>query len=144
MLPSLPWVITKVWQSAFPGLFRPQSDMPPGLVDHLRYPEELFRIQTAAYSKYQLPPSQFFDRNGAWSVAQAPPNQAQATSVPAAAITPVTDANDRQQQAFSDESGSAKFVPYYSMFQAPGVQVVARVPVAGPVPPPNSRVLRCG
>lgn len=112
--------VLRVWDSAFPGLFRPSDEMPAGLVEHLRYPEELFRVQTAAYSKYQLPPSQFFDRNGAWSVAQAPPNQAQPTSTPTANVTPVTDANTRQQQAFSDESGSAKFVPYYTMFQAPG------------------------
>ena len=112
--------VLKVWESAFPGLFRPRSEMPDGLVDHLRYPEELFRVQTAAYSKYQLAPSDFFDRNGAWSVAQAPPSQAQSSTAPAVgAATPVTDANS-QQQAFSDESGSAKFVPYYSMFQAPG------------------------
>jgi uncharacterized membrane protein (UPF0182 family) len=111
--------VLKVWESAFPGLFRPQAEMPSGLADHLRYPEELFRIQTAAYSKYQLPPNQFFDRIGAWSVAQAPPNQAQPTSGVTVGVTPVTDANS-QQQAFSDESSSARFVPYYSMFQAPG------------------------
>ncbi len=111
--------VLKVWESAFPGLFKPESDMPAGLVDHLRYPEELFRIQTAAYSKYQLPPNQFFDRIGAWSVAQAPPNQAQPTATPTVGVAPVTDANN-QQQAFSDESSSARFVPYYSMFQAPG------------------------
>ena len=93
--------------------------MPDGLVDHLRYPEELFRVQTSAYSKYQLPPSQFFDRIGAWSVAQAPPQQAQASVTPTVGVTPVTDATNRQQ-AFSDESSSARFVPYYSMFQAPG------------------------
>ncbi len=111
--------VLKVWASAFPGLFRPTSEMPDGLVDHLRYPEELFRVQTAAYSKYQLPPNQFFDRIGAWSVAQAPPNQAQPLVTPTVGVTPVTDANNRQQ-AFSDESSSARFVPYYSMFQAPG------------------------
>lgn len=112
--------VLKVWESAFPGLFRPSSEMPAGLADHLRYPEELFRVQTAAYSKYQLPPSEFFDRNGAWSVAQAPLSQAQATTSATATATAATDANSRQQQAFSDDSGSEKFVPYYSMFQAPG------------------------
>jgi uncharacterized membrane protein (UPF0182 family) len=108
--------VLKVWESAFPSLFKPMSQMPPGLTAHLRYPEELFRIQTAAYSKYQLPPDQFFDRIGAWSVAQAPPNQAQAT---AATGAPTTDGATSQQQAFSDESSSARFVPYYSMFKAP-------------------------
>ena len=86
--------VLKVWESAFPGLFRPSSEMPDGLADHLRYPEELFRIQTAAYSKYQLPPSQFFDRIGAWSVAQAPPNQAQPTVTP----TVGRDPGDRREQ----------------------------------------------
>ncbi|MCU1502501.1 MAG: hypothetical protein JWM12_1855 [Ilumatobacteraceae bacterium] len=108
--------VLKVWESAFPNLFQPMSDMPAGLTDHLRYPEELFRIQTAAYSKYQLAPDQFFDRIGAWSVAQAPPAQAEATSTVGA---PTTDAAANQQQAFSDESASARFVPYYSMFKAP-------------------------
>ena len=46
--------------------------MPEGLDAHLRYPEELFRVQTAAYSKYRLSPEDFFGRTGAWSVAQAP------------------------------------------------------------------------
>ncbi len=109
--------VLKVWESAFPGLFRPKSEMPEGLSAHLRYPEELFRVQTSAYSKYQLAPDQFFDRNGAWSVAQAPAAQGQAA---ATAPTASTVPGDAAQQAFSGESNAKKFVPYYSMFQAPG------------------------
>ena len=109
--------VLKVWESAFPGLFRPRSEMPEGLPAHLRYPEELFRVQTSAYSKYQLEPSDFFDRQGAWSVAQAPPSQAQSAVSPTTASTVPGNA---AQQAFSGESSAQKFVPYYSMFQAPG------------------------
>ena len=64
--------IAKVWQSAFPGLFKTATRCRQGLDAHLRYPEELFRVQTAAYSKYRLSPEAFFGRTGAWSVAQAP------------------------------------------------------------------------
>ena len=46
--------------------------MPAELVEHLRYPEDLFRVQTEVYSKYQVDPGNFFQRVGAWSVAQAP------------------------------------------------------------------------
>ena len=46
--------------------------MPTELREHLRYPEDLFRVQTDLYSKYQLAPENFFQREGAWSVAQAP------------------------------------------------------------------------
>jgi uncharacterized membrane protein (UPF0182 family) len=67
--------VLQVWQSAFPDLFSDQADMPADLAEHLRYPEELFRLQTAAYSKYRLEGEQFFDREGAWSVALAAPEQ---------------------------------------------------------------------
>ncbi|MEO5724551.1 MAG: UPF0182 family protein [Ilumatobacteraceae bacterium] len=112
--------VLKVWESAFPGLFRPMSEMSPELVGHLRYPEELFRVQTSAYSKYQLAPEAFFDRIGAWSVSQAPPPQDQ----PITSSGPTTtDKETAQQQAFSGDSSSDRFVPYYSMFKAPGAAV---------------------
>ncbi len=48
--------VLQVWSSAFPDLFTPFAEMPDELRSHLRYPEELFRVQTAAYSKYQPRP----------------------------------------------------------------------------------------
>lgn len=109
--------IIRAWWSAFPDLFAPKSAMPAGLVDHLRYPEDLFRIQTAHYSKYRLSPDTFFDRTGAWSVAQGPSNIPRTASstvvVDPSAVGAGTD-------DFATEANSARFVPYYSMFRAPG------------------------
>jgi uncharacterized membrane protein (UPF0182 family) len=108
--------IVRAWGSAFPDLFTPMSEMPADLVEHLRYPEDLFRLQTDAYSKYRLDADAFFDRNGAWSVAQGPSSIPRsvsgAVSVDPTAATGPTD--------FAQETGSARFVPYYSMFRAPG------------------------
>jgi uncharacterized membrane protein (UPF0182 family) len=110
--------IIRAWESAFGDLFEPMTDMPQVLTEHLRYPEELFRVQTAHYSKYRLGADRFFDRTGAWSVAQAP------SSVPrtgvATTATPTDDTAAASPADFAEESGSAKFVPYYSMFRAPG------------------------
>ncbi len=109
--------ILKAWSGAFPDLFVDSSKMPDGLKDHLRYPEDLFRIQTAAYARYQLEPSAFFERTGAWSVAQGP-----ATSPNAkinAAATQTTDPPSAAGAA-SVESTSQRFIPYYTMFHAPG------------------------
>ena len=65
--------ILAAWRSAFPNLFTPVEQMPAELREHLRYPEDLFRIQTDVYSKYRIDPAFFFQRDGnAWSVAQAP------------------------------------------------------------------------
>jgi len=111
--------IARVWQSAFPGLFKTRQQMPQGLDAHLRYPEELFRVQTAAYSKYRLSPEDFFGRTGAWSVAQAPIARPRAT----ASVTNDSVAGDSssgQQADLATESGTERFVPYYSELRSPG------------------------
>ncbi|MBA2387603.1 MAG: UPF0182 family protein, partial [Acidimicrobiia bacterium] len=64
--------ILKTWQSVYPDLFTPGDEVPDELREHFRYPEDLFRVQTELYSKYRLEAADFFDRQGAWSVAQAP------------------------------------------------------------------------
>ncbi len=107
--------ILRAWRGAFPDLFTPLSEMPEELTDNLRYPEDLFRIQTDVYSKYRIAPDQFFQRVGAWSVAQAPGTEPSQTTV-----TAPSGAGDATQTAaqstFADESNASRFIPYYTMF----------------------------
>lgn len=109
--------VLQVWRSAFPDVFLDRSAMPDGLAEHLRYPEELFRIQTAMYSKYRLDADDFFDRRGAWSVALAATAEPGGTGAASATLnTTETGApND-----FAGESDAARFVPYYTMFHGSG------------------------
>ncbi|MCU1393497.1 MAG: hypothetical protein JWM34_1925 [Ilumatobacteraceae bacterium] len=111
--------ILKAWESAFPKLFVDVSQAPKGLTDHFRYPEDLFRVQTAAYARYQLSPSEFFERTGAWSVAQAPSTTPHLNSAATADTTLATDAVSNQA---ADDAGSTseRFTPYYTMFHPPG------------------------
>ena len=44
----------QVYQKIFPGVFQPLSEMPPDLRAHLRYPEDIFRVQTYIYSVYHM------------------------------------------------------------------------------------------
>ena len=106
--------ILRAWRSAFPDLFTPFEEMPDTLRHHLRYPEDLFRVQTDVYSKYQLAPENFFERAGAWSVAQAPSAGPRVGSVTAA--SPAADDSERSTE-FATESDAARFIPYYSMFR---------------------------
>ncbi|HWL42183.1 MAG TPA: UPF0182 family protein [Ilumatobacter sp.] len=108
--------ILRAWRGAFPDLFTPITEMPDELREHLRYPEDLFRVQTEMYSKYQLAASDFFRRAGAWSVAQAPAVDRRDTPAP---VTTTTDdeSADASAQAFATESGVGRFVPYYTMFR---------------------------
>ncbi|MUH50277.1 MAG: hypothetical protein F2789_03615 [Actinobacteria bacterium] len=124
--------ILKAWSNAFPDLFVDSSKMPDGLKDHLRYPEDLFRIQTAAYARYQLAPSAFFERTGAWSVAQGPPSEPNAKAAAAATVT-----TDGQQSAsnVSAESTTQRFIPYYTMFHTPGSSVAPTFSILRPFVP---------
>ena len=108
--------IVRAWQSAFDDLFTPLDEMPEELRQHLRYPEDLFRVQTELYSKYQVDAAEFFSRNGAWSVAQAPSIDRQDSSTGAAAAPPV--AEDEAAGEFATESNTARFTPYYTMFRS--------------------------
>ncbi|MEQ1874865.1 MAG: UPF0182 family protein, partial [Ilumatobacteraceae bacterium] len=116
--------VLQVWRSVFPDLFTPRSEMPEALVDHLRYPEELFRLQTAAYAKYRLDASAFFDRDGAWSVALAAtdqPPQRGATDVTTDTTTETETAEeDAGTDSFATETSADRFIPYYAMFHPNG------------------------
>lgn len=113
--------ILKAWRGAFPDLFVDASKMPAGLKDHLRYPEDLFRVQTAAYARYQLEASAFFERTEAWSVAQEPRSEPEARGT-GSVDTQTTDGSSSASAA-SVESSSQRFVPYYTMFHTPGSDV---------------------
>src|SRR5439155_1740562 len=54
----------------YPSLFKPISEMPQALRDHIRYPESLFTIQTQVYALYHMTnPDDFYNRSDAWKVA---------------------------------------------------------------------------
>lgn len=105
--------ILRAWRSAFPDLFTSFDEMPSDLAEHLRYPEDLFRVQTELYSKYQVEPANFFQRIGAWSVAQAPSVDRQEGVT---RVNTATDPLDTQTE-FASESSTERFIPYYTQFR---------------------------
>ncbi|KKS78702.1 MAG: hypothetical protein UV54_C0054G0008, partial [Candidatus Beckwithbacteria bacterium GW2011_GWA2_43_10] len=61
--------ILKTYATIFPGTFRPMSEMPKSLVSHLRYPEDIFTLQTAAYSVYHMDdPQIFYNKEDQWEI----------------------------------------------------------------------------
>jgi len=65
--------IIRGYAKAFPGLFQPTKDIPDDLRGHLRYPEDLFKLQTSTWGRYHLgDPGGFYDAGERWSVAQDP------------------------------------------------------------------------
>lgn len=61
--------ILKTYVAIFPGTFRPMSEIPEILVSHLRYPEDIFTLQTAVYSVYHMDDSQiFYNKEDQWEI----------------------------------------------------------------------------
>ncbi len=109
--------IAKAWQAAFPKLFRPISEVDPELSAHFRYPEDLFRVQSNIYGKYQFDDATlFFNRDAAWSVAQAPPNAPESSSGVGVGATGL----DAVDSATVLDANVLRFSPYYTIFHAPG------------------------
>ncbi len=58
-----------VYQSIFPGVYRPLSDIPSDLRSHLRYPEDIFRVQTYIYADYHMTsPQIFYNKEDLWEI----------------------------------------------------------------------------
>ncbi len=61
--------IAQTYSEIYPGLLKPAESMPAGLVQHLRYPEDLFHIQRGVYAMYHVEdPRVFYQKEDAWAV----------------------------------------------------------------------------
>ncbi|NDG77224.1 MAG: UPF0182 family protein, partial [Acidimicrobiia bacterium] len=104
--------LTAAWQKAFPNLFSPVAEAPKALVEHFRYPEDLFRVQTNVYGRYQFDDATlFFNRDAAWSVAQAPATEPESVSgLVGGGVVGGVEGIDVQ------DASVLRFEPYYTMF----------------------------
>ena len=63
----------------YPGLLQPLDSMPADVRAHLRYPEDLFRLQTVMFATYHMAdPETFYHREDQWQIPEAPQGSADA------------------------------------------------------------------
>ncbi len=63
--------VLAVYRRAFPGVFKDLSQMSQDLKSHLRYPEDLFTIQTHEYKTFHMTdPQVFYNREDLWDSPQ--------------------------------------------------------------------------
>ncbi|TDL09963.1 UPF0182 family protein [Mycolicibacterium obuense] len=61
--------VLQAWMKVFPGTIKPKSEISPELQEHLRYPEDLFKVQRALLAKYHVDdPVTFFSTSDFWDV----------------------------------------------------------------------------
>ena len=59
--------ITRTWQRALPGLFKPADAMPDGLRKHVRYPQDFLLAQGLIFTKYHMSdPEVFYNQEDLW------------------------------------------------------------------------------
>ena len=57
------------YRDAFPDLFTPSSEMPQSLVEHVRYPEGIFRIQSSVFATYHVDnPDVLYNKGDQWAI----------------------------------------------------------------------------
>jgi uncharacterized membrane protein (UPF0182 family) len=61
--------LLKTYRNIFPDLFTPGDQMPAELRPHLRYPEDMFRVQAQMYATYHMTdPQVFYNKEDQWSI----------------------------------------------------------------------------
>ncbi len=103
--------IAEAWRKAFPDVLLDLDDMPPGLIDNLRYPEDIFTVQTNMWSVYHVDDDETADLlegSDEWSIAQDPGQVSGAASQ--------TTTNADGTISFSSE---VRVLPYYTVMRLP-------------------------
>ncbi len=105
--------ILQAYEAAFPNMFTPLSKMNAGLKAHLRYPPDIFSIQSAIYGRYHLTsPSQFYAASNAWQLSPT------AGAGPQSQSLQVQVTFNQQGQAVS--SSPDRMAPLYQVTALPG------------------------
>ncbi len=61
--------ILKAWTSAFPGVVKAKSSISGALLDHFRYPEDMYKVQRNLLAEYHVTnPKTFYEGNDKWEV----------------------------------------------------------------------------
>ncbi|MBN6051452.1 UPF0182 family protein [Nonomuraea sp. RK-328] len=88
--------VLRTWSKAFPGIIQPVSKMSPDLLSHVRYPEDLFKVQRYTLSRYHITnAAAFYSNPDAWTVPSDPSQGNQSIKQPPYYLTatmPVQDA----------------------------------------------------
>src|SRR5436190_1002729 len=65
--------IVQVWSRAFPGLFTDITTAPQELLQHFRYPENLFQVQASQYAAYHVTnATDFYQKRDFWAIPSDP------------------------------------------------------------------------
>ena len=69
----------QAWMKAFPGTVKPKSEIPSAVLAHMRYPEDLYKVQRDILADYHVSdPGTFYTKSDKWVVPDDPNDPAKA------------------------------------------------------------------
>nr|WP_314315966.1 UPF0182 family protein [Kocuria rhizophila] len=75
--------VLKSWQNVFPSTVKPYSEMSADLMAHVRYPEDMFKVQRELLNRYHVTDANsFYANDDVWSVPNDPTQQNRNVSQP--------------------------------------------------------------
>ena len=102
--------IIQAYRKAFPKLFTDGAKMDEELRRHLRFPEDMFRVQTNMYGLYHMTdPAAFYNKTDAWEIAQEPGAIGGTAAAPAPA----------NQGPVVSQARENRMDPYYLLMRLP-------------------------
>ncbi len=124
--------LLKAWAGVFPGTVQPYEDIPESLMEHLRYPEDLFKVQRYQYARYHVEdPGDFYQGNNRWQVPADPNAESTALQPPYRLFTGEDGAEPAEDQTTdgtappADSSASGKVWSLTSVFTPYGKENLA-------------------
>lgn len=109
--------LLQAWRAAYPGIVKDKSEMPAGVLEHVRYPEGLFEIQTDLWTRYHITSAaDFYSKQDAWRISGDPTTTA----------------------TLEGGTASPRVAPYYMLMELPG-ETEATFVLVRPFSPPGNR-----
>ena len=90
--------VLKTWKKAFPGTIKAKADIPPELKEHLRYPQDLFKVQREQLGVYHVTNAdQFYNASDVWQVPNDPTSRNDHVAVPPYYLSLKMPGDDQQR-----------------------------------------------
>ncbi len=125
--------IVASWRKVYPDLFLDGEQMPPEIREHLRYPQDLFKIQSEIYLDYHMDDTDvFFRRDDAWEIPEDP------STIRRLAVPDLLRGDRRSVAEVGAVQYLRKMLPYYLLMRLPGEADVSYV-LLQPFNPENKR-----
>lgn len=86
--------LLKAWMKAFPGTVKPKSSIPAAVLAHMRYPEDLFKVQRNILADYHVQDANtFYQKSDKWNVPDDPYNKTRKQPPYRLSVAPVPGAD---------------------------------------------------